>query len=275
MRPALCGPHARLRWRSRLRLRMSGLLARAWERSVSLPSALMLNPPTTNPQFNRPISGDLPALGRDRAAGARPRGWTADLAPGLPALRIPNSHTVRARAFPACPPACRPSRLSLPSGAARPVAPPANRLSSWERVATSWESVAPNLAPQPGFLPRRWRGRSLPSPCTRLRSLGPRMSPEAPATRSRSLVILGLGQGVGFLARFRVHPASSGPSESCTRLIKVAPTDASCFPRSESAARSPGITHLVAGGLWRTWHQTQFLSAWGKGGGQALEVTAV
>ncbi len=33
--PTLCGPHsrphARLRWRSRLRLRMSGLLARAWE----------------------------------------------------------------------------------------------------------------------------------------------------------------------------------------------------------------------------------------------------
>ncbi len=78
--------------------------------------------------------------------------------------------------------------------------PPANRLSSWERVATSWESVAPNLAPQPGFLQRRRRARSLPSPCARLPRLGPRMSPQAPPTRSRSLVKPGLAQGVGFFS---------------------------------------------------------------------------
>jgi hypothetical protein len=53
---------------------------------------------------------------------------------------------------------------------------------------------SPKLAPQPGFLPRRRRGRSLPSPCERLPSLGPRMSPQAPPTRSRSLVFLGFAQ---------------------------------------------------------------------------------
>ncbi len=115
--------------------------------------------------------------------------------------------------FPACPPACRPSRLSLPSGAARPVALPANRFSFWERVATSWESVAPNLAPQPGICQRRRRHRSLPCPCAGQPSLGPRMSPQAPPTRSRSLAFSGFGQENVFF-RFRGHPASSGPSES-------------------------------------------------------------
>jgi hypothetical protein len=61
----------RARWRSRLRQRPRGMLARAWARAESLPSA-----PT-------------PAVG--------------------------------ARAFPACPTACSPSRLSLLSGAARSV----------------------------------------------------------------------------------------------------------------------------------------------------------
>jgi hypothetical protein len=153
MRPALCGPHSRPhaspRWRSRLRL--SGLLARAWARAVSVPSA---------PTFHTRPSACVPSP---------------------PAL-----------------PACRPSRLSLLRRAQSPVATPANQISSWDRVAPSWESVAPNLAPQPGFLPRRRRGRSLPSPCARLPSLGNRMYPQAPPTRSRSLVILGLAQGVGF-----------------------------------------------------------------------------
>ncbi len=154
MRPALCGPHSRPhaspRRRSRLRLRMSGLLACAQVRPVSVP--------------------------------------TAD-SHTRPSARVPSP--------PARPPAALPACLSR-AGLRVLSPPPANRLSSWERVATSWESVAPNLAPQPGFLQRRRRGRSLPSPCARLPRLGPRMSPQAPPTRSRSLVILGLAQGVGF-----------------------------------------------------------------------------
>jgi hypothetical protein len=71
------------------------------------------------------------------------------------------------------------------------------------------------LAPQPGFLPRRRRGRSLPSPCARLPSLGPRMSSQAPQSSPRSLVKPGFVQETVFfqVPRIRVHPASSGPSE--------------------------------------------------------------
>jgi hypothetical protein len=87
MRPALGGPQAsrqrpRARWR--LRLRPCGLLARAWARPVSLPSA--------------------------------------------PPACLPGSGTLRA--FAAGPPACSSFRLSCLSGAALPVARPANRLSS-------------------------------------------------------------------------------------------------------------------------------------------------
>ncbi len=81
----------------------------------------------------------------------------------------------------------------------------------------------PKLAPQPGFLPRRRPGRSLPSTCARLPSLGPRMSPQAPPTCSRSLVILGLGEGVGFflgsaetsplvVLRNHLQPSIAGPA---------------------------------------------------------------
>jgi hypothetical protein len=72
---------------------------------------------------------------RLRLSGLLARAWARSVS--LPTADFPYP-AVRARAFPACPPACSPSRLSLLSGAARSVAPPANRLSSWERVATSW-----------------------------------------------------------------------------------------------------------------------------------------
>jgi hypothetical protein len=101
---------------------------------------------------------------------------------------------VRARAFPACPTAFSPPSLSLLSGAAR-LPRPNNDGTSRPHCRPH---RPPKLAPQPGFLPRRRRGRSLHSPCARLPSLGPRMSPQAPPTRSRSLVFLGLGQSTVF-----------------------------------------------------------------------------
>jgi hypothetical protein len=58
---------------------------------------------------------------------------------------------VRARAFPASQTACRPSRLSLLSGAARPVAPPANRLSFANPHACLQSPVTRRPAIQPAL----------------------------------------------------------------------------------------------------------------------------
>jgi hypothetical protein len=140
-------------------LRPRGLLARAWARSVSLPSA---------------------------DSHGRPRGCLPRLPAGL-------------QPFPP---------VSPERGGAFGSPPPAYRLSFWQPRDSQSRL---KLAPQPGFLPRRRRRRSLPCPCARLPSLGPRKSPQAPPTRSRSLVIPGLGQSTVFFSRFRVHPASSGP----------------------------------------------------------------
>jgi hypothetical protein len=162
MRPALCGPHSCLhaspRRRSRLRLRLSGLLARAWARAVSVPTA------------------DFP----------------------YPA--------VRARAFPACPTACSPSRLSLLSRAARPVSLALTMMVAVVRTAA--RTALPNSR-QPGFLPRRWRGRLLPFPCARLPilGLGCRHRRRQPVRVSR------VASRRRFFSRFRGDPASSGPSE--------------------------------------------------------------
>jgi hypothetical protein len=60
---------------------------------------------------------------------------------------------VRARAFPACPTACRPSRLSLLSGAACPVAPPAYDFRSHPHVTCSRPHVACSIAPKPAIQP--------------------------------------------------------------------------------------------------------------------------
>ncbi len=133
MRPALCGPHsrphARLRWRSRLRLRMSGLLARAWERAV-LPSALMLNPPTTNPQVQPTNLGGsarygIGLLAPGRAAGLRI--WHA----ARPRLGFPIPNTVRARGcLPRLPDSLQPfPPVSPERGGASCLPRPANRLS--------------------------------------------------------------------------------------------------------------------------------------------------
>ncbi len=65
----------------------------------------------------------------------------------LPAAGVSWSGTLRA--FPACPPACSPSRLSLMSRVVRLVAPPANRLSSSRRYARLVAGTPPKRAIKP------------------------------------------------------------------------------------------------------------------------------
>ncbi len=156
----------------------------------------MLNPPTTNPQVQPTNLGGSaryragsgcwrPAARLDCGSGPRlARAWDSQFPyrPRACLLRLPDS----LQPFPpVSPERGGASRLPRPNndGSSRPHSRPHR---------------PPKLAPQPGFLPRRRRGRSLPSTCARLPSVGPRMSPQAPPTRSRSPVILGLAQGVGF-----------------------------------------------------------------------------
>jgi hypothetical protein len=105
----------------------------------------------------KPAASDARWRSRLHPCGLLARAWAR-----------PESGSGTLRAFPASPPACRPSRLPLLSGAARPVAPPAIRLSfspprdsfSPPRDSESQRKLAPRLA---GFSPRRRHHWSLPS----------------------------------------------------------------------------------------------------------------
>jgi hypothetical protein len=163
MRLALCGPHSRPhaspRWRSRLRLRPRGLLARAWARDVSVPSA---------------------------------------------------PETVGARAFPAAPPACRPSRMSLLSGRRVRLPGPNNDGTAVPPLLAV--AALPNSRPSPVFSREGGAvGRCPPhARACQVWGLGCRH-------RRRKAVEIAHDSRVGtrsrFFFRFRGHPASSGPSE--------------------------------------------------------------
>ena len=169
-RPALCGPHAsRVAWPA---------LTPACKPAL----ALALAPAPEQP--------------------ARPR-----LGAGCVRSDFPYP-AVRARAFPACPTACSPSRLSLLSGAARPVSLAQTMMIPDVRTAVC--TAHPNSRPQP--------------PATAARSIAALLM-RAPAKSGASDVATGaanpfeiardsrVGTGCRFFSRFRVHPASSGPSE--------------------------------------------------------------
>ncbi len=126
-RSALCGPHsrphARLRWRSRLRLRMSGLLARAWERAVPSVAEPLLNPPTTNPQFNRPSARYQAGSGCWRPAARLDCGSGTRLARAWDSQFIYRPRACLPRSLQPFPP------VSPVRGGAFSSPPPANRLS--------------------------------------------------------------------------------------------------------------------------------------------------
>ncbi len=161
------------------------------DRSCSLPPYLSVRTFACAPHASQPAASGLARVG-DRDCACARAACSPELGRGLcPVCADFPEPAVRARAFPACPTACSPSRLSLLSGAARPVS---LAQSDGSRRPHSRPHRPPKLAPRPGFLQRRRRGRSLTSPCARLPSLGPWVSPQAPPTRSRSLAFSGFGQ---------------------------------------------------------------------------------
>ncbi len=117
---------------------------------------------------------------------------------------------VRARALPACPTAFSPSSLSLLSGAGRPVSLAQTMMVPVVRTAV--RTALPNSCPSRVF--SRDGG-----------AVGRCPLHAAPAKSGASDVATGaanpfeiardsrVGTGCRFFSRFRVHPASSGPSE--------------------------------------------------------------
>jgi hypothetical protein len=218
MRPALCGPHsrphARLRWRSRLRLRMSGLLARAWERAV--PSA------DAEPTNHQPTGSTDQSRGIWRPAGLPGRAARPDLAPGRRGL-CPSSQYVRCGRPRACLPLLPDSLQPFPPvsperGGAFCLPGPANRLSFAEpRDSFAKPRGSPTRDPARAGATV---GRCLPAVrAYQVWGLGVqhrhRSLDDCPPF---SLEIWGSCKR-RFFSRFRVHPASSGPSEQAVKAL--------------------------------------------------------
>jgi hypothetical protein len=122
MRSALCGPHSRPhaspRWRSRLRLRPRGVLARAWARAVSCVSADFPKPAVRACLPRLPASlQPFPPVSPERGGASR-----------LP--RPNNDGTSRPHSRPHCPPNLAPQpgspATAAPSVAALPMRAPAS-----------------------------------------------------------------------------------------------------------------------------------------------------
>jgi hypothetical protein len=126
----------------------------------------------------KPAANDFARVGAHACACAR-AACSPALGHGQCPFRLRRLPAVRARALTACQPACRPSRLSLLSGAARSA--PSPRLFDYRLPAGT-----PSCRPQnPRSSPCRRYRQSLPSRCACLPSLGPLCA--APAPRFRRL----------------------------------------------------------------------------------------
>jgi hypothetical protein len=166
-------------------------------------------PALRGPHASQLAASDLARVGARACACAR-AACSPALGRGLCPFRSDFQPAVRARAFPACPTACSPSRLSLLSGAARSTPPPpAIQLSSC-RLQTPNCRRRPAIQPAPA--PPSVAAFPLCAPA-KSGALGCSTGAAVSTIPLRFHLRFGVGTAHRFFSRFRGDLASSGPSE--------------------------------------------------------------